>query len=131
MKTKNLTALLYLKKGSFIRDMEGKKEIFGIKELAEHFNDNGVDNVLILDLSREDNEHEENLGAIKKLCRHLTIPAMAGGNIKRLEDIKKLLYGLFADLSGLLSVVCLCFYLREQNRVWEKAVWAYLKYLRD
>ena len=48
--------------------------------------------ILIYDLSTEDEEHELNIHTIKELNRLLEIPLCAGGNINRLEDVKKLIY---------------------------------------
>ena len=56
------------------------------------YNDSGIDKILIYDLSTEDEEHELNIHTIKELNRLLEIPLCAGGNINRLEDVKKLIY---------------------------------------
>lgn len=61
-------------------------------ELAQDFANHGADSIMIFDLSEEDSEHEKNLGVIKNICAAIDIPVTGAGNVKRLEDIKKLLY---------------------------------------
>lgn len=63
----------------------------GVK-LAEFYNNNGADGILILDLSETDEEHELHIGRMKEICRVSEIPVYAGGHIRRAEDVKKILY---------------------------------------
>ena len=60
--------------------------------LAQHYSNNGADELLIFDLSEDDEEHEHSLNLIRQISRVIDIPMSGGGNIKRLEDVKKLLY---------------------------------------
>lgn len=60
--------------------------------LAKAYNDNGADELLIFDLSSSDEEHEEAIDLMRRVNRIIRIPMLAGGNIRRLEDIKKILY---------------------------------------
>ncbi len=60
--------------------------------LARFYSDNGADGILIFDLSDTDEEHEENIKAMKEICRAAEIPVYAGGHIRRVEDVKKILY---------------------------------------
>ena len=60
--------------------------------LAGTYSDNGADGILILDLSETDEEHEQNIGAMKEICKKAEIPVYAGGRIRRVEDVKKILY---------------------------------------
>ncbi|MBU9735313.1 bifunctional phosphoribosyl-AMP cyclohydrolase/phosphoribosyl-ATP diphosphatase HisIE [Diplocloster agilis] len=59
---------------------------------AQSFADRGADALLILDCSADDTGHDEVIGEIKEIYRKVDLPVIAGGNIKRLEDVKKLLY---------------------------------------
>lgn len=61
-------------------------------ELAKYFSEAGADAILLYDLSSEDQEHEINLHVMKKIYREVEIPLYGGGNIKRPEDVKKILY---------------------------------------
>lgn len=93
MEHKNLVATLYLKNGISVtgyNSMEPTRD--DIHDLVKIYNDSGIDKILIFDLSDDDTEHEINLHTIKEINRIVEIPVCAGGNVKRLEDIKKLLY---------------------------------------
>lgn len=61
-------------------------------ELAKYYSDNNADELLVFDLSGTDAEHEENLDVIKAICAAVDIPVIGAGNVKRMEDVKKLLY---------------------------------------
>ncbi len=89
---KNLVATLYLKNGKAVKSIDNLEELEDTKNLIKLYNDSGIDKILIYDLSTEDEEHELNIHTIKELNRLLEIPLCAGGNINRLEDVKKLIY---------------------------------------
>ncbi|MGN0291863.1 MAG: bifunctional phosphoribosyl-AMP cyclohydrolase/phosphoribosyl-ATP diphosphatase HisIE [Lachnospiraceae bacterium] len=89
---KNLVATLYLKNGKAVKSIDNLEEFEDTKNLVKLYNDSGIDKILIYDLSTEDEEHELNIHTIKELNRLLEIPLCAGGNINRLEDVKKLIY---------------------------------------
>lgn len=63
----------------------------------------GADGLVFVDGSKNDEEHEYNIGLIRKMARAIDIPIFAGGRVKRLEDVKKYLYagakGVFFDAS--------------------------------
>lgn len=60
--------------------------------LAEKYNDDNCDEIIVFDLSEGDNEHEKALDVIKDICNKVDVPVIGAGNVKRMEDIKKLLY---------------------------------------
>ncbi len=60
--------------------------------LADQYNDGNVDELLIFDMSYDDESHEKALLIIKEICSKVEIPVIGAGNVKRMEDIKKLLY---------------------------------------
>ena len=60
--------------------------------LAKMYSDKHADELLIFDLSMGDKEHEEALDVIKSICENVEIPVIGAGNVKRMEDVKKLLY---------------------------------------
>ena len=80
-------------------------------KLARSYFENGADALLLFDLSEGDGAHEKALDLIKDICLSVEIPVIGAGNVKRMEDIKKLLYagckmaalnfskGLSADLA--------------------------------
>ena len=60
--------------------------------LALEYFENGADEIIVYDLSKEDIEHDKALDVIKELCKTAQLPVIGAGNVKRMEDIKKLLY---------------------------------------
>lgn len=92
METKNIVATLYLKDGKAVKSFNDFTEIEDVYQLCQMYNDSGIDKIIIFDLSTSDDEHEKNINTIKQINRNLEIKVCAGGNINRIEDIKKLLY---------------------------------------
>lgn len=60
--------------------------------LAKYYSDHGADELLIFDLSDSDEEHDETINLMRKINQVIRIPMVAGGNIRRQEDVKKILY---------------------------------------
>ncbi len=61
--------------------------------LALYYASNDADAIIVFDLSpNEDQAHEAALDEIKAICNAVNIPVYGAGNVKRMEDIKKLLY---------------------------------------
>ena len=92
MEHKNIGATIYLKDGMAVRDPKHTNEKQDVLELARLYNDSGIDKIICYDLSSEDEEHEKNILAIREINRNIEIKTCGGGNIKRLEDVKKFLY---------------------------------------
>ncbi len=61
-------------------------------KLAMYFSEAGADAIILYDLSADDEEHETNLHVMKKIYREVEVPLYGGGNINRVEDVKKILY---------------------------------------
>lgn len=61
-------------------------------ELARLYGEYNADEIIIYDLSEEDAAHEESLDIIKAICERAQVPIIGAGNVKRMEDVKKLLY---------------------------------------
>lgn len=84
---------IYLYNGNVV-DKE-TKEIVGdgdAVELATFYNNRGVDELLVFDLSSSDSEHDANIGTMIKIQDAVDIQMIVGGNVKRLEDVKKYIY---------------------------------------
>jgi len=60
--------------------------------LAEKYDNDDADAIIIYDMSKGDAEHEESLDIIKDICGKVGAEVYGAGNVKRMEDIKKLLY---------------------------------------
>ena len=52
----------------------------------------GADEFLIMDLSYDDASHDAAISVIREIGRQTDLPLNIGGNIKRVEDVKKYLY---------------------------------------
>ena len=62
--------------------------------LAQEYSNSNVDGIIVFDLSAagDDKAHEKALDIIKDICKASDVPVIGAGNVKRMEDIKKLLY---------------------------------------
>jgi phosphoribosyl-ATP pyrophosphohydrolase/phosphoribosyl-AMP cyclohydrolase len=92
MEQKNIVATLYLKNGKAVRSFHDYTLIDDVYDLCRLYNDSGIDKIVIWDLSTDDVEHNKNINTIKNINRNISIKVAAGGNINRIEDVKKLLY---------------------------------------
>lgn len=84
---------IYLYNGNVV-DKE-TQEIVGdgdAVELATFYNNRGADELLVFDLSSSDSEHDANIGTMIKIQDAVDIQMIVGGNVKRLEDVKKYIY---------------------------------------
>ncbi len=92
MEHKILAATLYIKDGIPVCSPDDFAPAGDLRFLAKSYNDGGIDKIFVFDLSNSDEEHDKNLHTVRELNRLVEIPTCGGGNVKRLEDIKKLLY---------------------------------------
>lgn len=93
MNQKKFTASIYLYLGQAVRGLHDKTVIAEHpEELAADFSNNNADEIIIFDMSKGDEEHEQAIAAIKRIIDAVEIPVMAAGNVRRFEDVKKLLY---------------------------------------
>lgn len=93
MNAKKIYSTIYLKNRKAYTNLQANT-LFSESPvlLAKSYSDKGIDGIIVFDLSDGDAEHEEAIGCIKELVRNVEVPVFAGGNIKRMEDVKKLLY---------------------------------------
>ena len=89
---KNIVATLYLKDGKAVKSPTDFTEFEDVYALCQLYNDSGIDKIIIFDLSTDDDEHEKNIHTIENINRNIDVKVCAGGNINRIEDVKKLLY---------------------------------------
>ena len=91
---KKIVVHMYLKNGKAVTGFDGKEllEDGDVMSIAQHYSNNGADELLIFDLSDDDADHEQSLNLIRQISRVIDIPMSGGGHIKNLEDVKKLLY---------------------------------------
>ena len=60
--------------------------------LADYYCEHNADELIVFDMSEGDAEHEAALDIIKEICAKAEVDVIGAGNVKRMEDIKKLLY---------------------------------------
>lgn len=60
--------------------------------LVQLYNENNADELIVFDMSEDDASHEEALDMLKEICALAEVDVIGAGNVKRMEDIKKLLY---------------------------------------
>lgn len=60
--------------------------------LVRIYNENNADELIVFDMSVGDEEHEAALDLLKEICNLAEMDVIGAGNIKRMEDVKKLLY---------------------------------------
>jgi len=90
---KRLIPCIYLKNEKAVKGLNDDTLISDDPvKLAVSYDESGADEILIFDLSSGDEAHEKALDIIKEICNSIEIPVIGAGNVKRMEDIKKLLY---------------------------------------
>ena len=93
MTYKRLIPCIFIAEGKAVRWFDDRTVIAeDAIELAKRYGDSGADELIVFDLSDYANEHDEAIDLMKRMNRVIRIPMVAGGNIKRQEDIKKFLY---------------------------------------
>ena len=90
---KQLIPSIYLLDGKAV---QGLKDHTVISEdpytLAASYNSGYADGLMIFDLSDDDATQEKHNDIIRAICASVRIPVTGAGRIRRLEDVKKLLY---------------------------------------
>ena len=93
MSYKRLIPCIFIKDGKAVRWIDDPTVVSkDVIELAKYYSDHGADELIVLDLSDSDEEHDETITVMKRINRVIRIPMIAGGNVRRQEDIKKILY---------------------------------------
>lgn len=93
MSYKKLVPIIYLKDTKAYSD-EALTNLISddAVSVADSFSANGADEIIIMDLSYDDASHDEAIGIIRQITKALDTPVIAGGNVKRVEDVKKYIY---------------------------------------
>ncbi len=90
---KRLIPCIFIQHGKAVKWFDNYEVVSDdVIELGQKYSLAGADELLIFDLSETDDDHDLAIDLMKKLNRKIHIPMVAGGNIKRLEDVKKILY---------------------------------------
>ena len=90
---KKIIPCLYLKDRKLYDDFSDKNVIsHDPVSYAVRCCNGGADMLIIFDQSYDDASHEEALLIMRDICRNIDIPVIGAGNIKRTEDVKKIIY---------------------------------------
>lgn len=93
MSYKRLTPCIFIDGGKAVKWFDDSTVLSNdVVGLAKQYSDRGADELIVFDLSDSDEEHDGAIDLIKKINRVISIPMIAGGNIRRTEDVKKILY---------------------------------------
>ena len=93
MSYKRLTPCIFIDHGKAVKWFDNATVLSeDVVTLAKQYCDRGADELIVFDLSVSDEEHDEAIDLIKRINRVISIPMIAGGNIRRSEDVKKILY---------------------------------------
>ncbi|HBA47187.1 MAG TPA: bifunctional phosphoribosyl-AMP cyclohydrolase/phosphoribosyl-ATP pyrophosphatase [Lachnospiraceae bacterium] len=93
MIVKKFVPCIYLYNGHAVRRLDDMSVVeTDPLRLVSLYNENNADGLIVFDLSQGDQAHEEALDMIKEICAAAEMEVIGAGNIKRMEDVKKLLY---------------------------------------
>ena len=93
MSYKRLTPCIFIDHGKAVKWFDNDTVLSeDVVTLAKQYCDRGADELIVFNLSVSDEEHDEAIDLIKRINRVISIPMIAGGNIRRSEDVKKILY---------------------------------------
>ena len=93
MTYKKLIPSIFIHQGKAVKWFDNMEVLTDdVVELAKKYSESGADELIVFDLSTTDKEHDNAIDLMKKINRLIRIPMSAGGNIRRQEDVKKILY---------------------------------------
>lgn len=91
--SKKFIACIYLYEGKAVKGIRDFSILsMDPVSLAISYGDAETDALMIFDLSYNDATHEEAILLMKQIAKSVAVPVYAGGNIRRMEDVKKILY---------------------------------------
>ena len=93
MKTKKFVPCIYLYHRHAVKSLTDTTIVdTDPLRLVQLYNENNADELIVFDMSTEDTEHETALDIMKEICALAEMDVIGAGNVKRMEDIKKILY---------------------------------------
>lgn len=93
MMYKNLIPCIFIYNGKAVKWFDNKEIVSeDVIGLAKRYSEMGADQLIVFDLSDTDEEHDNAINFMKKINRIIRIPMIGGGNVRREEDVKKILY---------------------------------------
>lgn len=89
----NILPCLFLKNNVFVKGFKSNEVLSDDPvSYAMNLSFKGAEKIVIFDLSKSDKEHDEALTCLRNIIRAVDCDVYGAGNVKRSEDIKKLLY---------------------------------------
>lgn len=93
MSYKRLMPCIFIREGKAVKWFDNPEVLSeDVIELAKQYCNKGADELIVFDLSKSDEEHDEAIDLMRRMTREIHVPMIAGGNIERAEDVKKILY---------------------------------------
>lgn len=91
--SKKFAACIYLSEKKAVKSLQDSSIIsMDPVALAMSYSDGSADALVVFDLSYQDAAHEDAILIMKQIAESVSIPVYGAGNIKRMEDVKKILY---------------------------------------
>ena len=92
-KGKGIYPCIWLLKGNAVRGFDNDEVVSADPaELVRFYAASGADGVILFDRSKGDADHDAAIDLIRRICEEGGIPVIGAGNIRRMEDVKKLIY---------------------------------------
>ena len=93
MTYKKIIPCIFIHEGKAVKWFDNMEVVAeDVVGLAKKYSENGADELMVFDLSKTDKDHDAAIDLMKRINRLIRIPMSAGGNIRRQEDVKKILY---------------------------------------
>lgn len=93
MIAKRFVPCIYLYNGHAVKSLADRSVVeTDPLRLVRLYNENNTDELIVFDMSEGETEHEAALDTLKEICALAEVDVIGAGNIKRMEDVKKLLY---------------------------------------
>ena len=93
MQTKKFVPCIYLYRGNCVKSLLDVTVVeTDPVRLARSYSESNADEIIVFDMSETDEEHETALGIIKDICDAAESDVIGAGSVKRMEDVKKILY---------------------------------------
>ena len=93
MNVKKFVPCIYLWNGHAVKNLDDRSIVeTDPLRLVRLYNENDADELIVFDMSEGDAAHEEALERIREICALSEVDVIGAGNIRRMEDVKKLLY---------------------------------------
>lgn len=90
---KKFVPCIYLYRGHAVKNLNDTAVVdTDPLRLVKQYNENNADELIVFDMSADDAEHDEALDIMKEICAEAEMDVIGAGNVKRMEDIKKILY---------------------------------------